>query len=534
MSINIYNGSTWINPKNINIYNGSTWNTVNYGKIWNGSTWNNFYTRLVKVAPSISVSKTYNSVTFVITQGTVEQFSEFPAIIEVVVTYPNTLTSSAQSNARVATFYANAYTLYQNQTVGIDYRLHYGDDEYYPEDQSYLTLNVTTDVISVVTPSIIYVGNTTSSLTYRVAYYSADYFSWVLRNSGGATVASDSTETTTGDFTIGGLSAGAAYTLTVTSHYITNFSSPQTRQIASTNLTDVISSVAPTVTFTGSSATSSAASVSFSVNKNGANGGDYAYSLTRDGGIPVTNGSSSATSLTFNRSSGTGVYPDEYYTLSVTTYWNGADLGSRNGSASGSTPALTTPLVTSAPFNRSGVNYLAWNVYFNGSSSTWTVGIAPFDSSNGSGVNGISGYEVYRNSLAVDTVYYLTIIAKQVGYRSGARVSASSTVFRKTLTAGNTSHTGSSATASGQITFNFSLPANSNGIRYSIERVTSGGSFLAIVANNLIDTNGIIVRSGLTNGSYYQAVSVQARFAGDPVIYTNSTQSTIIRATSAS
>ncbi len=388
----------WLNVATIKIRNADNngWHTVNSGRIWNGAGWNKFYQRITTTAPTVSATTvTTNAITWTITQASTTQFAEFPSQFQYYTVRPdgtrNPLTGYSYTDARVA--FISLTGLSQNQTASLYYRLMYEDDTagdnsdntYYPENETYILEETTTDSVTVENPTVTGAGSTApNKVSFTVDYHSADNFNWVLtRNSDGESVSS-ATNVTNGTLT--NLTVpyqDTQYKLAVTANYETDFSPKETTFAVGYQTSDAVTTAAAVITTSGITSNS----ITWNIDLQGAN--RYAYFLFKNNtgtADPFDLSSTAASVTTSSLSSNTS------YTLRVTSYFT--DYGS-TATVNTSKTASTEVFVPTAPtitFNTRGYNFIKWNITSSGTTEWKTATTlsgsqtAPFTTVQGSTV----------------------------------------------------------------------------------------------------------------------------------------------------
>jgi len=137
MSIEVYNGSTWVNVSDPEVYDGSSWQNVQKGEVYDGSSWRTFFTRFSGTInnPTITLSSaTINSITVQVglqsgspykTQITVYRTTNVlgasfvPATAAVgVISGTKTETGLSPNNSYQFSAYATYYDASTNEQVG--------------------------------------------------------------------------------------------------------------------------------------------------------------------------------------------------------------------------------------------------------------------------------------------------------------------------------------------------------------------------------------------------------------------------------
>jgi hypothetical protein len=481
MTGNIWDGSQWKKIKTIKVYNGSSWENVNKGKVYDGSgNFNTFYTRLNKVTPDASSTETitYSEIRFLVTQGDEAQYAEFPATVEALITKPGTVEYSQIRTDRIAEFAVTG--LSQNQTVTMKYRLNYGDNEYFPEDQSYLSTDKTTTAITKLAPTITYIDNGYGTLTYSINKRTADSAYYELVRVANTTVVKTGTITTTANFTLTGLNAGESYFLRSYGNYETYFSPDETSSITtdSNRFTAIKTATNPSITDVGRTTSS----VTFGVDIGLADYFTYTLTHPRTGdNIYIETNPQTWTQKTFNAANtGDSIYPDESYRLTVTAYWSDATSDYTIGIGSISTNDFTSmPPSTSVSISSRSVAELIFNhTRLSGSGTNYSLETTGGDV-YASGTLTATG-DISVGGLPHNTSFLAKTTAFQTGYRSdrysgGTRFGSTNSASSSTRLAQNVS----SLVATTQYNtpnFNASFALNGTGTAcgYNIRRQNTG------------------------------------------------------------
>jgi len=520
MVVQIRNNSDdgWQSAKTIKIRNNANngWHTVNTGKIWTGSGWNTFYTRLNKVTPSVSSTETitYSEIRFLVTQGNEAQYADFPATVEALITKPGTVEYSQIRTDRIAEFAVTG--LSQNQIVTMKYRLNYGDNEYFPEDQSYLTTNKTTTVITKVSPTITFVGSSGyTGLTFQVDGGNANSVSYQLQTTAGVDEAGKSGTITAAnynsDFTISGLGAGTVHRLRAYGNYTSNFDPDETSSstLSGTANVDIQNAVPPTITFVSS--TTSA--ITWTINLHGADSGTYSV-VSITGGNNVVNNAAAPANGNITAS---GLYADESYRCEVTAFWSNANVDQTTATRTNSTDdfgAITNPSIAINSGATNAGRSVA-ELMFTLSGGNGVGSIYHLDNINGQVASGsTTGSSVNVGGLDHNTAYTLYVQKYDNRYRS-TRYSGSYN------SAGNTTRPASSPSSyglGGQTMTNTSgsstLLARFSGYgtglpdgarRYYYRATSSAGAGATFVSSAVVTNPTTSVSVTVTRIFYYQA-----------------------------
>jgi hypothetical protein len=427
MAVRIRNNANngWINIANIRIRNNSNgWNLVKTGKIWTGSAWSKFYQRITTTAPTVSATTvTTNAITWTITQASTTQFTEFPSQFQYYTVRPNgtrnPLTGYSYTDARVA--FISLTGLSQNQTASIYYRLMYEDDTagdnsdntYYPENETYILKETTTDSVTVENPTVTGAGSTApNKVSFTVDYHSADNFDWALtRNSDGDPVSS-ATNVTNGTLT--NLTVpyqNTQYKLAVTANYETDFSPDETTVGVGYEISDAVVAVAPTVTGTALNSFQ----IRWDIDLNGAS---YAYyQLIKDSDGSYVGGS--GTLLATGSITSSSLFSNTRYRLKVDGVFNGYGASVTATTTAYARTEVFVPTAPSITFNLRGYNFIDWTIT-SGATIEWRVGTTSLGSQTDSGYSqgGLNVFVAVPISAAA-TTYYISARA----YASGGEVS---------------------------------------------------------------------------------------------------------------
>ena len=393
MSIKMRNAANngWHNVGTIKIRNAANngWHLVNTGKIRNAANngWHTFYQRITTTAPTVSETTVgYDAITWTVTQASTTQFAEFPSQFQYYIVRPNgtrfPTTGYSYTDARVATI--SITSLSQDQTVSLYYRLMYEDDtagdnsdnSYYPDDETYILKETTTDAVTAVPPGITTSGITTSSITWNIDRNGANYYAWYLyKNNTGAPVMSDATSVET-SFATGGLSLDTSYTLRVTS-YFTDYGAFLT---ASANKTESTAVYVPTPP-AAPAITRTARGYNY-ITFNYTLYGDRVYYQvgTTPGGTDIAN--------TYSDAGGSFTFSDLTPSTSATTYYTRA----RNFSYDGGYSAWTSFSDSTIGFTAPSVTFASQGTSPYGKTLTWNL-------NNGSGTD--LSYELRRGSTPI-------------------------------------------------------------------------------------------------------------------------------------
>ena len=388
MAIKMRNSTNggWINVANIKIRNSTNdgWHLVKTGKIWTGSGWSKFYERITTTAPTVSATTvTKNAITWTVTQASTGQFAEFPSQFQYYTVRPNgtrnPLTGYSYTDARVA--FISLTGLLQNQTASLYYRLMYEDDTagdnsdntYYPENETYILKETTTDAITVENPTVTGAGSISPGyVSFTVDYHEADNFNWVLtRNSDGDIVSSGTNETNGNLANRSVPYQNTQYKLAVTANYETDFEPDETTFAVGYQTSDAVTAVAPVVTTSGITTSS----ITWNVDRNGAN--YYAWYLYKNNfGAPVV---SDATSTETSITTG-GLSYNTSYTLRVISHFTdyGADATfTVNTTTSTADYVPIPPDPPSITRTARGFNYITFNYTLYGDRVYYQVGTTP-------------------------------------------------------------------------------------------------------------------------------------------------------------
>ena len=328
MTIQLWNGSSWVTSTNPQVYNGTGWQQINFGYIWNGSSWQLFYTRIAVQAPTITATTTTTSITWTVTQASVAQFAEFPSTLEYFLIYPNgsrvpSLPDISVSSSRVVTISVTG--IFQNQSATLWYRLNYGSGVFFPSSGDYLSDTRTSTPIPLEAADVTLVSaaTTATSLTYNIDRKQADTYSFELTR--GPNVIYNGTGQQDAQKTFPNLDQNTTYVLTVTSRYTTARPSPET--ITAAGVSGTTSEVVvqfPTITFISSGFNS----MNFSVNIFGADRFNYVFRRTSDNsilasgtGLTPSPGGTTRT-LSFGSNINYTMYQNTGYYLSVTSVYD--------------------------------------------------------------------------------------------------------------------------------------------------------------------------------------------------------------------
>ena len=428
MAVRIRNSTNggWINVANIRIRNSTNdgWHTVNTGRIWNGTGWNKFYQRITTTAPTVSATTvTKNAITWTVTQASTGQFAEFPSQFQYYIVYPSGLrspsTGYSYTDARVAT--VSVTGLSQNQTASLYYRLMYEDDTagdnsdntYYPEDETYVLKETTTDAVTVQNPTVTGAGSIGPGyVSFTVDYHEADSYNWYLYRNSDSEFVSSGTNETNGNLANRSVPyQNTQYRLYVRANYETDFSPNEYTYANGYQTSDAVTAVAPVITTSGITSNS----ITWNVNRNGANYYEW-YLFKNNTGAAVDYDLSS----TVNSITTSSLSSNTSYTLRVISHFTGygADLTSTvNTTASTEVFVPTAPTIT---FNSRGYNFIDWTIS-SGATIEWRVGTTSLGSQTDSGYSagGLGVFVAVPISTAA-TTYYISARA----YASTGEVSA--------------------------------------------------------------------------------------------------------------
>ena len=423
MAVKIRNNTNngWHNVATIRIRNNDNngWHTVNTGKIWTGTAWSKFYQRITTTAPTVSATTvTKNAITWTVTQASTGQFAESPSQFQYYTVRPNgtrnPLTGYSYTDARVA--FISLTGLSQNQTASLYYRLMYEDDTagdnsdnaYYPEDETYVLEQTTTDAITVENPTVTGAGSSApNKVSFTVDYHEADNFNWVLTRNSDGDVVSSATNVTNGTLT--NLTVpyqDTQYKLAVTANYETDFSPNETTFAVGYQTSDAVIAVAPTVTGTALNSFQ----IRWDINLNGA---AYAYyQLIKDSDGSYIGGS--GTLLATGSITSSSLLSNTRYRLKVDgvfTSYGASVTATKTAYATTEVLVPDPPLIT---FNSRGYNFIDWTVS-QGGTIEWRVGTSPL----GSNIN----YGTAQG--AVNVFVPVPISAAATTYHISARIQVS-------------------------------------------------------------------------------------------------------------
>ena len=429
MAVRIRNSTNggWINVANIKIRNSTNdgWHTVNTGRIWNGIGWNKFYQRITTTAPTVSATTvTKNAITWTVTQASTEQFAEFPSQFQYYTVRPNgtrnPLTGYSYTDARVA--FISLTGLLQNQTASLYYRLMYEDDTagdnsdntYYPEDETYVLKETTTDAVTVENPTVTGAGSSApNKVSFTVDYHEADDFNWVLtRNSDGDFVSS-ATNATNGTLT--NLTVpyqDTQYKLAVTANYEIDFEPDETTFAVGYQTSDAVVAVAPTVTGTALNSFQ----IRWDIDLNGAAYAYYQLIKDSDGSYIGASGTLLATGSITSSS----LLSNTRYRLKVDGVFTSYGASVTATTTAYATTEVFVPASPTITFNSRGYNFIDWTIT-SGATIEWRVGTTSLGSQVDSGYSqgGLGVFVAVPISTAA-TTYYISARA----YASGGEVSA--------------------------------------------------------------------------------------------------------------
>ena len=388
MAVKIRNNSNngWQSVATIKIRNNDNngWHLVKTGKIWTGSSWSKFYERITTTAPTVSATTvTKNAITWTVTQASTAQFAEFPSQFQYYIVYPSGLrspsTGYSYTDARVAT--VSVTGLSQNQTASLYYRLMYEDDTagdnsdntYYPEDETYVLKETTTDAVTVQNPTVTGAGSISPGyVSFTVDYHEADSYNWYLYRNSDSEFVSSGTNETNGNLANRSVPyQDTQYRLYVRANYETDFSPNEYTYANGYQTSDAVTAVAPVVTTSGITTSS----ITWNVDRNGANYYEW-YLLKNNTGAAVNYDlSSTETSITTG-----GLSLNTSYTLRVISHFTdyGADATfTVNTTTSTADYVPIPPDPPSITRTARGFNYITFNYTLYGDRVYYQVGTTP-------------------------------------------------------------------------------------------------------------------------------------------------------------
>ena len=404
MAVKIRNNANngWHNVATIKIRNNANdgWHLVNTGKIWTGTAWSKFYQRITTTAPTVSATTvTKNAITWTVTQASTGQFAEFPSQFQYYIVYPSGLrspsTGYSYTDARVAT--VSVTGLSQNQTASLYYRLMYEDDTagdnsdntYYPEDETYVLKETTTDAVTVENPTVTGAGSISPGyVSFTVDYHEADSYNWYLYRNSDSEFVSGGTNETNGNLANRSVPyQDTQYRLYVRANYETDFSPNEYTYANGYQTSDAVTAVAPVVTTSGITTSS----ITWNVDRNGANYYEWYLFKNNTGAAVDFDLSSTETSITTG-----GLSLNTSYTLRVISHFTdyGADATSTVNTTTSTADYVPIPpdppLITRTA---RGFNYITFNytlygdiIYYQVGTSLYGTNIANSNSPTGGAI----------------------------------------------------------------------------------------------------------------------------------------------------
>jgi hypothetical protein len=417
--------------------------------------------------------------------------------------------------------------LQQGWNASFRYRISFGGGKYYPTDGSYLIDTESMSTITKVSPTITFVGSSGySGLTFTVDGGNADNVSYELQNTAGTPIAGKTGTITAANyntnFTITGLIAGGAYKLSAYGNYTSNFDPDETSSstLSGTANVDIQTAVNPTITFTSTTAANTTApyraSMTWSINLNGADSGQYrVYSVSGANYVVAYTAVPAGGSVTAS-----SLYADEDYRCEVVASWSNANVDQTSATRTNTTNGFGTVTNPSIAIN-SGASLSGRSVselMFTLSGGTGNGAYYHLDDVNGPVVtSSTTGTSVNIGGLEHNTSYTLYVQKYDSRYRTTRTAAAENSTINSTRPASGVSTSAAtqsiafvSSTASTlTCTFAGYGTGSPDGARRYIYRATSSaGASVAFFTSNTVlhptTSRTGTVSSTSTQNYYYQ------------------------------